>query len=143
MFFTKKRLIHALTYEGILLLMTAVALSSVFHLPLEMTGLVGVFIALVSMLWNMLFNYFFEQIERALKWHRTVGVRILHAVGFEGGLLIFTVPFFAYVLQLSLWDALVLDIAITSCILVYTFIFQWCYDTLEIKYFIKDRFDKA
>ncbi|EXA77127.1 hypothetical protein J519_2621 [Acinetobacter baumannii 1294217] len=29
----------------------------------------------------------------------------------------------------------ILDIGLTLCILVYTFIFQWCYDHIEDKFF--------
>lgn len=61
-------------------------------------------------------------------------MRILHAIGFEGGLLIATVPMIAYMLQMSVIDALILDIGLTLCILVYTFIFQWCYDHIEDKF---------
>ena len=55
------------------------------------------------------------------------------AIGFEGGLMLATIPMVAYALQMSIWQAIVLDFSLTLCILVYTFIFQWCYDMLEAK----------
>ena len=61
-------------------------------------------------------------------------MRILHAIGFEGGLLIATVPMIAYMMQMTVIDAFILDIGLTLCILVYTFIFQWCYDYIEDKF---------
>ncbi len=66
---------------------------------------------------------------------RTIPVRILHAVGFEGGLMLVTIPIIAYMMQMSFLDALILDFGLTMCILVYTFIFQWCYDLVEERFF--------
>lgn len=131
MFFTKRRLIHATLYEVILLVVIAVILSYVMHMPLEVTGLLGVAMALTSMVWNMVFNHTFEKIERARQWQRTFKVRVLHAIGFEGGLMLATIPMIAYALEIGIWHAIVLDFGLTLGILVYTFIFQWCYDTIE------------
>ena len=36
-------------------------------------------------------------------------VRILHAVGFEGGLMLATIPIIAYMMKMSFIDALILD----------------------------------
>ena len=133
MLLSKRRIVHALTYEGILLIIIAVALSVIFKMPLEVTGILGIVMAVTSMLWNMVFNHFFEKFEAKHQLKRTVKVRILHAVGFEGGLMLATIPMVAYVLNIGIWQAIVLDFSMTLCILVYTFIFQWCYDHLEAR----------
>lgn len=131
MFFTKRRIIHALSYEIILLVIIAVLLSLIFHMPLEVTSVLGIVMAITSVFWNMVFNHFFEKYEKKHKLKRTVKVRIIHAIGFEGGLMLATIPMVAYAMNMSLWQAVVLDFSLTMGILVYTFIFQWCYDTLE------------
>lgn len=109
MLISKRRLIHAISYEGILLVIIAIALSFIFDMPMEVTGTLGVFMAVVSVFWNMIFNHYFEKVEHKFNWERTISVRILHAF--------------------------ILDIGLTLCILVYTFIFQWCYDHIEDKFF--------
>lgn len=133
MWLSKRRIVHALSYELILLLMIAVALSFIFNLPLELTGGLGITMAITSVLWNMLFNHYFEKFEAKHGLKRDIKVRILHAIGFEGGLMLATIPMVAYALQISLWQAIVLDFAMTLCILVYTFVFQWVYDHLEAR----------
>jgi len=60
-------------------------------------------------------------------------VRICHAVGFEGGLMLATIPMVAYALNIGLGQAILLDLGMTLCILVYTFIFQWFYDRIEMR----------
>ena len=131
MLISKRRIIHALSYEVILLVIIAVALSFIFEMPMEVTGILGVVMALTSVIWNMVFNHFFEKFEARKKLKRTVGVRVLHAIGFEGGLMLATIPMIAYALEMGLWQAIVLDFSLTLCILVYTFVFQWVYDWIE------------
>lgn len=133
MLLSKRILIHALSYELILLVIIALALSLIFKMPLEVTGSLGVVMAVTSVLWNMLFNHFFEKIEARRQLKRTVKVRILHAIGFEGGLMLATIPMVAYAMQMSLPEAFLLDLSLTLCILVYTFIFQWGYDAIEAR----------
>ncbi|QIZ61982.1 chlorhexidine efflux PACE transporter AceI [Acinetobacter indicus] len=133
MLLSKRRLIHALSYELILLVIIALALSLIFKMPLEVTGSLGVVMAVTSVLWNMLFNHFFEKFEARRQLKRTVKVRILHAIGFEGGLMLATIPMVAYAMQMSLPEAFLLDLSLTLCILVYTFIFQWGYDAIEVR----------
>ncbi|MEW9150078.1 chlorhexidine efflux PACE transporter AceI [Acinetobacter indicus] len=133
MLLSKRRLIHALSYELILLVIIALALCLIFKMPLEVTGSLGVAMGVTSVLWNMLFNHFFEKFEARRQLQRTVKVRILHAIGFEGGLMLATIPMVAYAMQMNLPEAFLLDLSLTLCILVYTFIFQWGYDAIEVR----------
>ena len=128
---SKRRIIHALSYEIILLVIIAIALSFIFKVPMEVSGTLGIAMAVTSVIWNMIFNHYFEKFEAKRKLKRTFGVRALHAIGFEGGLMLATIPMVAYAMHMTLWQAILLDFSMTMCILVYTFIFQWCYDQIE------------
>ncbi|MCU4304745.1 chlorhexidine efflux PACE transporter AceI [Acinetobacter ursingii] len=133
MLISKRRIIHALSYEVILLVIIAIALSFIFDVPMEVTGSLGIAMAVTSVVWNMIFNHFFEKFEHKHQLKRTIKIRILHAIGFEGGLMLATIPMVAYAMNMSIWQAIVLDFGLTMCILIYTFIFQWCYDHLEMR----------
>ncbi len=133
MLISKRRIVHALSYEIILLVIIAIALSLIFNMPMEVTGSLGIVMAVTSVFWNMIFNHFFEKFEQRRKLQRTVAVRIMHAIGFEGGLMLVTIPMVAYAMDMTIWQAILLDFSLTMCILVYTFIFQWCYDHIEAR----------
>ena len=124
------RLLHALSYELILLLIGAPILSAVFKLSLQHSGQVWLLMSAIAMLWNMIFNSAFEKIEQHFALQRSFWVRLCHAVGFEGGLLVFTVPIIMGQMKLTFWSALKLDIVMALVIMVYTFIFQWLYDVI-------------
>ena len=140
MMISKRRIIHALSYEIILLVIIAIALSFIFEVPMEVTGTLGIAMAVTSVIWNMVFNHFFEKYEQKKKFKRTIKVRILHAIGFEGGLMIATIPMVAYAMNMSILQAVILDLGLTSYILVYTFVFQWCYDLIEERFFPNAKF---
>jgi len=57
-------------------------------------------------------------------------VRVLHALAFEAGLLVVLLPFIAWYLDISLWDAFVLDIALAAFYIIYAYVFNLIYDTL-------------
>ncbi len=87
--------------------------------------------AVTSVLWNMLFNHYFEKFEAQHQLRRTFKIRVLHAIGFEGGLMLATIPMVAYALEISLLQAILIDLLMTLSILLYTFIFQYCYDHIR------------
>jgi len=83
------------------------------------------------MLWNMLFNSLFDRLRARLQLAMSMGLRVLHALAFEGGLVLVVVPLAAWWLSISLWDALLLDIGLLLLFLPYTLMFNWLYDTLR------------
>ena len=126
------RLRHAISFELIALLLLIPLGSWAFGMPVHDIGVVGVVSATLATLWNMLYNWLFDLALRArtgstLKSGR---VRILHAVLFEGGLLIVLIPFIAWYLGVSLWHALVMDVAFAGFYLLYALVFNWAYDRL-------------
>ena len=133
MLISKRRWIHALSYEVILLVIIALVLSYMFEMPMQVTGGLGIAMAVTSVLWNMLFNHYFEKLEAKHQLRRTFKIRVLHAIGFEDGLMLATIPMVAYALEKSMMQAFLIDLLMTLSILLYTFIFQYCYDHVEAK----------
>ena len=55
----------------------------------------------------------------------------MHALLFEGGLVVLLVPLVAWWLEVSYWQAFLLDIGFFLFFLPYTFVFNWLYDGLR------------
>ena len=55
-------------------------------------------------------------------------VRVVHALLFEGGLVVMLVPLIAWWLDISLWEALVADIALVVFYVVFAFVYNLAYD---------------
>ena len=124
------RIRHALSFEIIALLLIIPLGAVVF--PIHDIGAVGIVSATLATLWNLIYNYGFDALLQ--RWRgstlKTPKLRVLHAVLFEGGLLIVLMPFIAWYLQISLWQAFVMDVSFALFYMVYAFGFNWAYDRL-------------
>ncbi|MBY6152526.1 PACE efflux transporter [Vannielia litorea] len=130
---TRSRIIHALSFELIGLAIVIPAFSLLFGVDMGEGGVVAVVGATLATVWNYLYNLGFDHALLRLQGHTTksLPVRILHALLFEAGLLLALLPFIAWYLGVSLWQALQMDIAFALFYLVYAFVFNWLYDLID------------
>ena len=123
-----ERLVHAALFEILAIGISAPLAAWLTGTSLASMGLLTAAVALLALLWNMVYNWLFDKLQNAYGFKRTVFVRILHACGFELGLLIMAVPLVAWWLDSTLWYALVVDIGLVLFYLPYTFFFNLGYD---------------
>ena len=125
----KRRVVYISLYEGIAIVAASAGLALMSGQGLGHSGVLAVIASVIAVLWNLTFNALFERWEsRQAVRGRSLRRRVAHAIGFEGGLVAFLVPVFAWWLDVSLWQALVMDLGLVVFFLVYTFVFTWCFD---------------
>ena len=125
----KRRVIHTLSFEFIGLIIAVPLFAWVFDAGLEHIGIMTVIMSLIAMVWNMTFNKLFELWEvRQTSQHRNIKRRVMHALGFEGGLLVATLPLIAWWMQMNVWQALLTDVGFMLFFLVYGLVFNWGFD---------------
>ena len=97
----------------------------------ESAGLLAV-LALIAALWNGAYNTGFDWVEGRLTGRaadrRPWGLRIAHALGFEGGLVLLTLPVVVYWTDMGWWAALVADIGLALAYAAFAFVFNLLYD---------------
>ncbi|AOI87669.1 PACE efflux transporter [Burkholderia pseudomultivorans] len=124
-----RRITQAVLYEAIAIACISPAISAVFKQDLVYSGALSATMSAIAMLWNLVFNALFERWEASRRRRtRTLGRRILHAAGFEGGLIFILVPVVSWWLEISWFDAFVVDIALFAFFFCYAFVFQWAFD---------------
>lgn len=125
----KRRVVYVGLYELIAILLSAILLELMSNAgAVESLGL-AIAASAVAIIWNLVFNSLFERWEaRRQQPGRSLVIRILHAIGFEGGLLVFLIPLVAWWYEVSFWQALVMDLGLLVFFLVYTFVFTWAFD---------------
>lgn len=126
------RIRHTVSFELIGILLATPLTTLFFHLPAENSAVVVIGSATVAMAWNYIYNLGFDHLNR---WRRgttekSLVLRIMHAILFEAGLLIIGLPVIAWYLGITLWEALVMDIALALFYMSYAFVFNWGYDRL-------------
>jgi uncharacterized membrane protein len=126
----RDRVRHAVMFEAVALAIVAPLGGLLFGVDLLHFGMVAAVSTTIAMGWNYVFNLGFDHalLRAGRSLHKSVQIRVLHAVLFEGGLLLLLVPFIAWYLQVPLWDALVMDLTLAGFYLVYAFAFNWAYD---------------
>jgi uncharacterized membrane protein len=97
----------------------------------ESIGLLAL-LALVAAIWNGTYNTFFDWFEGRLTGRtadrRPFRLRCIHAVGFEGGLLLMTLPVIVWWTHLGWVEALIADIALAIAYTTYALLFNMGYD---------------
>lgn len=126
------RLRHALSFEILALLLVVPLGAAVFGLPVHDIGVVSVVSATLATLWNILYNFAFDMALRRLTGttQKRPVIRVLHAVLFEIGLLIVLMPFIAWYLGVSYWQAFLMDVSFALFYMAYALGFNWAYDKI-------------
>ncbi|MGP2729015.1 PACE efflux transporter [Serratia marcescens] len=127
----KRKLVYVTAYEIIGMAISALGLALLSgHAP-SSTGPLAVVITTIAVSWNFIYNSLFEWWEsRQLSRTRTLKRRILHPVGFQLTLVVYLIPLIAWWMGITLWQALLLDMALIVIIPCYTFLFNWAFDKL-------------
>lgn len=126
----KRRIGYTLSYETIAIVCTTGFLlllgNDVGHsLPFAVVS------SVVALVWNFTWNTIFEKMEKSFGWKgRTVPIRILHAIGFEGGLAAILVPILAWWMGVSLFEAFLTEFGLLAFFLFYTYIFNLSFDKI-------------
>ena len=126
-----RRVVYVGTYELIAIVLASAGLLLMSDGSLVQSSSLAAATSVVAVVWNVVFNHFFERWEaRRARPGRSLGMRSAHALGFEGGLVLFIVPLIAWWLQVSLAQALAMNLALMLFFLAYTFAFNWGFDAI-------------
>ena len=129
-----ERICQAIGFELLAILICTPLLAWIMDKPLLDMGAVTVLIALLALAWNVVFNRFFDRMLARLNVAHTAWVRVIHALLFEGGLIVIGVPLIAWWLSVSLWQAFLLDIGVLLFFLPYTYVYHWGYDVVRERF---------
>lgn len=125
----QRKVVYVTLYEGFAILFAAIGLAALSGASAGKSTALAVASSVVAVVWNLVFNTLFEAWEaRQPVRGRSLQRRIAHAIGFEGGLAVVLIPLFAWWLGIGLWEALLFDAALLLFFLIYTFVFNWCFD---------------
>ncbi len=123
-----ERIFHAVLFEVLAVIIAIIVLITfTSHDAGALSGTM-IIVATIAMAWNFIYNWGFDQIVTGDKTKRTLALRVAHTILFQAGLLIVTIPVISLLLNIDLWQALVMDIGVTICITIYAFFYNLTYD---------------
>jgi len=128
---TKERIFHAVSFE----ILAAAIIVPVSAMLMEKSTIdmlvVSIGISLCAVTWNYIYNIWFDRLLGSDRVKRNLSTRIVHAMCFEGGLLVVTLPMVSWYLSLNLIDTLMLEGGVLVFFFVYTGVFNWAYDIYQ------------
>ncbi|MGV6397057.1 PACE efflux transporter [Pseudomonas caspiana] len=126
-----RKITQAVLYELIAIGVLSPSLAWAYDESLAYSGALSVMLSVTALLWNVLYNWIFEHWEaRQPQRNRTWQRRLLHSLGFEGGLTLMLVPLVAGWLSISWWAALATNLGLFVFFFFYALLFQWAFDQL-------------
>ena len=136
-----ERLVHAVGYEVFAVLLCAPLLSWVMGKSLATAGALAVTLSVIAMLWNMVYNALVDRWVQTERIHWKASARCVHGLGFEAGLVVWCLPVAAWMLDISLWQALMVELGFFVIILPYTVVYNWAFD--QVRHWITQRWAAA
>lgn len=130
---TGERIFQSVLFEAFALILISYILNYLTRVSLGRAGMLSFFSALTATIWNYIYNRFFDYLQQSYGFHRGMGVRLLHAVIFETGLIVFLVPVAMILLHISLVNAIVVEAGLVLFFVPYTIVFNWSYDFVRWK----------
>ncbi|MCL1040672.1 PACE efflux transporter [Shewanella marisflavi] len=132
---TTERILHAALFELFALaFVVPIAIWFTGHSLGEMAA-VGVGLSLYTMIWNYGYNLWFDRYLGDERTKRSLKLRVVHALGFEGGLVFVSVPAVAWFLGIAIWQALMLEAVFLVVFFFYAIIFNWLFDWARSKFY--------
>lgn len=124
-----RRILQAILYEAFAIAFVAPVLSFAFGESTVSSLSLAVVMSSIALGWNFVFNTFFERWEaRQSVRGRSFARRLVHGMGFEGGLVVILVPVMAYWLNTSLLHAFLANLGFLAFFFVYAIVFTWAFD---------------
>lgn len=130
-----ERILHAVSFEVIAIAITAPIGAWMLGRSMVEMGSVAIVLSTIAMLLNVIYNMIFDHFWPLSKGPRSVGVRVTHAIGFELSFIVVGLPIIAIMLNMTLWNAFMLELGFFAFFLFYTYAFNWVFDKLRARWF--------
>jgi uncharacterized membrane protein len=125
----KRKIVYVSIYEAIALAICSISFAAVSGNSLVSASILSTATSVIAIAWNYLYTSLFEAWEaRQTIRGRDLKRRIVHAVGFETGLLTILVPLIAWWLNIGLLRALMMNLGLAAFFLCYTMGFNYVFD---------------
>ncbi len=138
-----ERVFQAVGFELLAFALCTPLLAWIMDKPFVDMGVATIAIGLIALAWNVVFNGLFDRLLKRLALAPSGWNRVAHALLFEGGLVAVSVPLIAWWLQVSLMQALILDLGVLLFFLPYTYVYHWGYDLVRERLMLRRPLDRA
>ncbi|HCG6131153.1 TPA: PACE efflux transporter [Vibrio parahaemolyticus] len=125
-----ERIFHAVLFELMALAIIVPTAALITGKGSSDLALVGIGLSLYTVVWNYIYNLYFDKWFGSNRADRSLAMRLGHTIGFEGGLIFISIPVIAWFLEITFFQALMLEAGFLV-FLFYATGFNWLYDKVQ------------
>jgi uncharacterized membrane protein len=127
----RRKIVYAVSFETLGTLVASAYLLIVTGAGAGSSLALSILTATIALCWSYIFNTGFEawELRQSVK-GRSLRRRAVHALLFEGGLVLICVPVMAWWLQVGTLEALVYEAGLIAVFIAYTYLFTWGFDRI-------------
>lgn len=126
-----RRVVYVAGYEVLSVLFSVFVMSSMLGHGGGQSTLTAILLSTAATIWNYLWNTMFEAYERRVgATGRGLGARVAHAIGYEGGVLVVTIPLVSFMLSMSFLEAAMLEFGLLVFFLIFTAVYAAIFDKI-------------
>ncbi|TOO05862.1 hypothetical protein CGH46_15750, partial [Vibrio parahaemolyticus] len=104
-----ERIFHAVLFELMALAIIVPTAALITGKGSSDLALVGIGLSLYTVVWNYIYNLYFDKWFGSNRADRSLAMRLGHTIGFEGGLIFISIPVIAWFLEITFLQALMLE----------------------------------
>lgn len=124
-----RRVVYVAGYEVLSVLFSVFVMSSMLGHGGGQSTLTAILLSTAATIWNYLWNTMFEAYERRVgATGRGLSARVAHALGYEGGVLVVTIPLVSFMLGMSFLEAAMLEFGLLVFFLIFTAVYAATFD---------------
>lgn len=126
-----RKIVYAVSFESLGVVVASVGLLLMSEASAGQSITLSILAASLALGWSVVFNSLFERWEaRQDRRGRSLIRRSVHAILFEGGLVVILVPVTAWWLGVGLQQAIAYEAGLIALFILYTYIFTWGFDRI-------------
>jgi len=133
----KERLIHSILFEIMLITIFTFVLKCITNQGTSKVFILVISLSIIAVVWNFIFNFIFDKYVIGDREKRTLKIRSIHAILFEIGLILPTLPLIAFSLKIGLIEAFLMDIGFIIFVLIFTVVYNYIYDRARLSFISK------
>ncbi len=127
----KRRIVYVVIFEIVAIISATLILMLLSGGDAAQSLPVAIMVSSAAVIWNFVFNTLFEAWEqRRGNPERTLFIRVIHALIFEGGIFLICLPLYMIWYGVGLYEAFIMESALLLFFLIYTFLFTLIFDKI-------------
>ena len=127
----KRRIVYVVIFEIVAIISATLILMLLSGGDAAQSLPVAIMVSSAAVIWNFVFNTLFEAWEqRRGNPKRTLFIRVIHALIFEGGIFLICLPLYMIWYGVGLYEAFIMESALLLFFLIYTFLFTLIFDKI-------------